>query len=50
MEEESEDKSVPEIVNACNMKQVIYWIASAWEELALTASARPGVNYYQREC
>ncbi len=32
LENESEDKSVPEILKACNMKQVIYWIASAWEE------------------
>ncbi len=32
LENESEDKSVPEILKACNMKQVVYWIASAWEE------------------
>lgn len=32
LENESQDKSVPEILKACNMKQVVYWIAAAWEE------------------
>jgi len=32
LENESEVTSVPEILKAWNMKQVVYWIASAWEE------------------
>ncbi len=32
LENESEKKSVPEILKACNMKEVVYWIVSALEE------------------
>ena len=32
LENESEDKPVPDILKAINMKHVVYWIASAWEE------------------
>jgi len=32
LENESENKSVPEILKGINMKLVVYWIASAWDE------------------
>lgn len=32
LEEESEDKSVPELLKAVTMKDVVYWIADAWKE------------------
>ena len=36
LENESADKPVPEILKAIPMKDVVYWIASAWEEASLT--------------
>ena len=32
LEEESENKSVSDILKGVTMKDVVYWIASAWEE------------------
>ena len=32
LENESTDKPVPEILKAITMKDVVYWIAAAWEE------------------
>ena len=32
LENESADKPVPEILKSITMKDVVYWIASAWEE------------------
>lgn len=38
-----ENESQPEILKACNMKQVVYWIVAAWEE-ATSDSLRKAWN------
>ena len=35
LENESADKSVPEILKAITMKDVVYWTAAAWEEASI---------------
>lgn len=32
LENESEDKSVPDILKSIMMKDVVYWMAAAWQE------------------
>lgn len=32
LESKSEDKSVPEVLKGINMKHVVYWISSSWDE------------------
>ena len=44
MENESTNKSVPEILKAITMKHVVYWIAAVWEEASSSSLCKVWCN------
>lgn len=46
LENESEDKSVLDILKGVNTKQVVHWIASAWVEAGNDSLCKALSNFY----